>query len=79
MALMALNGWDKYRVARKVLDWLGKALAVLENVLVVWSGLRDFESRVVRFEVMGDGLEWMRYAWRSQNWFDWTGSRVGTW
>ena len=42
--------------------------------------VRDFNwSTVVRSGVMGDGLEWMRYAWRSQNWFDWTGSRVGTW
>ena len=27
MALIALNGWDKYKVARKVLGWLGTALA----------------------------------------------------
>ena len=60
MALMALNWWDKYKVARKVLGWLGTALAVLENDLVVWSGLRDFDwSKVVRSGVMGDGLEWM--------------------
>ena len=79
MALMALNKWDKYKVARQVICWLGTALAILENVLVVWSGLRDFDwSRVVRSGVMGDGLERMRYAWGSQNWFDWTGSRVGT-
>ena len=48
MALMVLNKWDKYKVVRKVIGWLGTALVVLENVLVVWSGLRDFDwSRVV--------------------------------
>ena len=47
MALTALNGWDKYKVARKVLGSLGTVLAGLENVLVVSSGLRDFDwSRV---------------------------------
>ena len=51
MALMVLNIWGKYGMARKVRDWLGTALVVLENVLVVWSGLGDFDwSRVV--------LEW---------------------
>ena len=44
MALIALNGSNKYKVAKKVLGWLGTALVVLENVLVVWSGQRDFES-----------------------------------
>ena len=47
MALTALNGWDKYKVARKVLGSLVTVLAVLENVLVVWSGRRDFESSVI--------------------------------
>ena len=47
MVLMVLNGWDKYKVARKVLGWLGTVLVVLENVLVVSSGPRDFDwSRV---------------------------------
>ena len=43
MALMILNDWDKYGVARKVRGWFGKVLVVLENVLVVWSGLGDFD------------------------------------
>ena len=75
MALIALNGWDKYKVTRKVLGWLGTALTVLENVLVIWSGLREFDwSSVVRSGEIGDGLEWMSYDRRSHNWFDWTGS-----
>ena len=46
--LMILNGWDKYGVARKVRDWFGTVLVVLENVLVVCSSLGDFDwSRVV--------------------------------
>ena len=43
MALMTLNKWDKYKVARKVLGWRGTMLVVLENGLVVSSGLRDFD------------------------------------
>ena len=35
MALMVLNIWDKYGVAREVRGWLGTALVVLENVPVV--------------------------------------------
>ena len=38
MALMVLNGWDKYGVAKKVCGWFGTVLVVLENV---WSGLGD--------------------------------------
>ena len=46
MALMNLNIWDKYGMARKVRGWLGTALVVLENVLVglfevVWETLTD--------------------------------------
>ena len=33
MALMTLNKWDKYKVARKVLGWFGTVLVVLKNVL----------------------------------------------
>ena len=47
MALTALNRWDKYKVARKVLGSLGTVLAVLENVLVVLSGRRNFESSAI--------------------------------
>ena len=43
MALMALNKSDEYKVARKVIGWLGTVLVVLGNVLVFWSGLRDFD------------------------------------
>ena len=46
MALVVLNIWDKYGMARKVRGWLGTVLVVLENVLVglfevVWETLFD--------------------------------------
>ena len=45
--LWVLNDWVKYKVASKVLGWRGTMLVVLENVLVVSSGLKDFDwSRV---------------------------------
>ena len=43
-------------MAIKVRGWFGTVLVVLEKVLVVWSGLGDFDwSRWS--EVMGDGSD----------------------
>ena len=39
--------------------WLGPVLVVMENALVVWSGLRDFDWSIVFWSNGSDGLEWM--------------------
>ena len=40
IALVVWSGWDnKFRLARKGRGWLGTVLVVMENILVVLSGL----------------------------------------